>query len=594
MKKSVLIGIIFLILVSPLLIAEEDEISLTNETDDLSAVDRGYDCLNELVSGRCGELSIEEQIFSALAVGKCGDEIKKDSEGDLECWPYGGCKIKTTAQAILALDINTDHAQDWLLSKKIIPSDIIWYLQVDSNEETSCSVTYQGATYDFNIGSDKELSRGAGNCLSLSSGDYWFKINPTCYEYDFDITCSDDFITSLLYKSDDSSTIYVSEEISTGAAEGTTKERINSYCFAVGDKCDYEGSLWAAMVLDYKGEDVSSYMPYLITLQEENREYLPDSFIYKLTSYPDVRSNLLEKHGGDYWDESGDKFYDSAIAGIALSNEEVTEKTLTKSWLLDVQGNDGCFQGSIRNTAAVLYAFWPKAVEVSFGCESNGYYCMSGVYCEGNILDDYDCPGVSICCNAPKNLETCAAQGGVMCSSEQSCSGSTSQSSDEEFGETCCISGVCEEEQEQDQCEASGGICKSYCEDDEEEIYPACSDNYNICCKKSPKTDSNNLFWIILLLILCILVALAIIFRVRLRPYWHKAKQKWDDFSKKIFNKKSPPSGPPAYTPSRPKIPKRKFVSPRVPPIKRRIRTPIRRKPQELDDVLGKLRDIGK
>ncbi|MDP6704600.1 MAG: hypothetical protein QF775_03885, partial [archaeon] len=389
---------------------------------------------------------------------------------------------KITAQAMLALDkagYSTSKAKDWLLDQNNTPDDLYWYLEIESSKETICTIEYDSRDYIVNIGTDKKISSSAGGCLSLSSGDYWLRISPSCYDKEFKVSCDESFLTTLLFKKQTSPTIHVSEDTSSASAEGTTKEQVLSLCFTEGNTCDYEGSLWATLVLDTLGYDVSAFIPYLITMADENGKFLPEAFLYALTDYTDFRSDLLLKQKVKYWDESGDKFSDTALALYPFIYEDLTEKDNSKEWLLEIQDDDGCWDsGRIKSTAFVLASIWPRGGYTSDSgrttggdCENSGYYCMSGIECKGNILKDYECSGVAKCCDQPTTLELCEDQGGQICASNKLCSGGTTISSaDATEGATCCIGGRCQEpEVTIDDCESYGGVCRlSDCEGDEE------------------------------------------------------------------------------------------------------------------------------
>jgi len=591
-KESVFCLLILLLLfITPLVIAAENQ---TFE-DENSKVNSAYDCLEEKVKDKCST-SLEENIFVLLAIDKCDDEVIEKSDDD-KCWPKSDCDIKTTAQAILALDKSghsTSDAEDWLISKNNTPSDIVWYLEIDSPKETLCSITYNSVDYTINIGEDKEISSSAGSCLSLSDSDYWLRISPTCYDNEFQISCDEQFITTLLFREKSSSVIHVSEETSSSSAEGTTTEKVSSFCFTEGDTCDYEGSLWATLVLDQVGYDVSSFIPYLITMAGNNDEYLPEAFLYALTGYTDFRSDLLLKQKSQYWDESGDKFYDTAIALYPFQYEEPTEKANSIEWLLEIQGKDGCWDGgNLKSNAFILYSLWPKGYFSSTGgstgddCVGAGYYCMPGIECQGNILESYECSGVAKCCDAPKQLELCKNQGGKICFSTQRCAGGiVADAADTEYGEECCIGGTCEERVSDADCESYGGICRTYeCNNDEEESSSYTCDYGDMCCVK--KSEEKSYWWIWLLVILIILIIIAIIFRDKVGVYYYRIKYK---FGKGKSKPEIPPSAFPT-SPRRPIMNQRKIF----PPSRNYRRPPLpSRKPSEMDEVLKKLKEIGK
>ncbi|HDK42474.1 MAG TPA: hypothetical protein ENG87_03785, partial [Candidatus Pacearchaeota archaeon] len=467
MKKGVYLFsvlIISLMLVLQLVIAAD--VNVSDADDVASKIDKAYGCLEDKVVDNCDSLSLEEKIFSLLALGECKEELIDEAEGDKECWPSGSCDLKLTALATLALDsvgTSTANAEEWLLSQNTIPSNIDWFLEIENSEDdTSCTVTYSDDSYDIDIGNNKKLSSGAGSCLSLESHEYWLKVAPNCYDLEFDTSCDKGFLTTLLFKKDDSSTIHVSENAHKASAEGITTETVNSLCFAEGSDCDYEGSLWATLVLDYLDNDVSAYIPYLVTMADENEKYLPEAFLYLLTGYADFKNDLLLKQkSSKYWDEAGDKFYDTALALYPFQSIEPLEKQNSKDWLLEVQGDSGCWDSeNTRNTAFILYSLWPRRTgggdntgPEDFDCEEAGFFCVSKINCDGIIKSNYECSGTFKCCTEPESLDTCDEQGGDICNSVEECVGGMVQSaSDLDIGQECCIGGSCQTPADETEC----------------------------------------------------------------------------------------------------------------------------------------------
>lgn len=597
----------------------EDEICVLNETTEVEVtvddseefddqIDKAYNCLINKVKDCPSSLSFEEKVFSLLAVGECYDEILDSSRND-ECWPSSSCSLKNTAQTILALDntgSSTEKAEDWLLSQKTTPTNVIWYLQIESNSATRCTISYSGSSHVVDLREDKRISSSAGGCLSLSEGGYWFRISPNCYETEFQISCSNNFFTSLLYKRQDSSTIYVSDTITSASAEGTTTEKINSFCFQQGGACNYEGSLWAALALKFKGHDVSSFIPYLVTMSEDNIRELPEAFLYYLTGYQDFRLKLLNKQIAGYWSVSGDKFYDTALAVYSLGYQEPVEKTNAKEWLLEVQDSDGCWKGNIRNTAFILHSIWPRSIydiddSEGLDCVDEGYYCMSSADClsgTGELLSGYDCATPYRCCSQPKELKSCDDLGGEICNSNENCQGvnsRTPEASDTSFGQVCCVGGSCQIKEDETECERFGGSCKSICGSGEEENSDDCGDSLLVCCEDSDEEeDSSSLWlWIIVLGILILLVVLAIIFRDKLKVFWMRTKSK---FGKGSSSGRPGPRGPPGFPPPSSSIPMRgppRRIIPNMSPPRNQQRN-SQKSPSDVDDVLKKLKDLGK
>jgi len=601
MKKRVFIFIFLLLALIPFLVADENEITISEETDEDDKVEKAYDCLKDKIEDReCDDLSLEEQIFSLLAVGKCRSEVNDDSKSD-ECWPKSGCKIKTTAQAILALK-GDSKAEEWLISQNTTTSDLNWYLQIDSSEPTSCTIEYTGSSSTINIGEDKKINSAAGSCLPLSSGDYWFRILPSCYDEEFEISCNQGFYSNLLFKKSDSPTIHVSEKTNSASAEGSTTEKINSYCFGNSASCDYEGSLWAALVLDKEDYDVTAFYPYLITMAEEsdNEKYLPEAFLYALLG--DVyRNDLLMKQKTEgWWSESGNKYYDTALALYPISDEPL-EKQKTQEWLLGAQDDDGCWQGNILNTAFLLHSLWPRATSGGNGdgddedCEDKGYYCLTKLDCEG--LDGTEmgfggCSGAQVCCDEDKPLSSCSELNGDVCNSGERCVGGRQEevADDLSSGEICCVGGRCEESSTPttSECEDNGGICEDFCRDGYETnfLYDCGSDDF--CCMKETKKSSY--IWIWILIILIILVVVGIMFKDKLRRFWFKLKSKFGG------SRPGPGPGGPFFSPPPSSTMPIRRAPRRIMPPRRRAparRPPARKKPTDFDNVLKKLKEIG-
>jgi hypothetical protein len=331
-------------------------------------------------------------------------------------------------------------------------------------------------------------------------------------------------------------------------------------------------------------------------MADENSKYIPYSFLYILTN--NYRADLLAQQAeGKWWSVSGDKFYDTAVALLPFQNEQPAEKTNSQDWLTEVQGTDGCWQGNLRDTAFLLYSVWPKksaSVTTINGtamkdCEDSGYSCMSSAACldaSGNVLIDYGgCFGTNVCCSREKLLATCSSQNGELCSPDEKCLGGAKvSSSDSEGGKFCCVDGTCGV-QETSACTINGGICKSSCSDSEEQASYSCETPY-VCCISKP-AQALNILVIVILSILIVLVLIGIFFRKKLRDFFFRIK-----LGK---GKGKPPLQPGSRFPP--------VSSQRIYPgaVQRRIipaqqRVPVRR-PQgksEFDEVLKKLKDIGK
>lgn len=592
MKRGlVFAGFIFLILLSNIILAEENT---TDSTDAIQEkVDQAYTCLeNQIATKSCNKLSTEEKIFALLSVGACESEVissqKMVSGADLVCWPESGCKLKTTAQALLALDragIDSEEVENWLMEQNKTPSDIDWFLQIDTDEVSECTIKYSTSVEEITINADKTISGSLGGCLSKSTGNWWVQISPSCYGTEFEISCDKAFSSNLLFKDKTSSTIHVLEKTSSSSAEGTTREKVDSLCFEESNTCNFEGSLWAALALKSLGYSIKPFLPYIITASENNPQLLPEVFLYILTGSEDFRNNLLQKQRNDqYWDESGNKFYDTALALYPFQYSDYQEKTNAIAWLFEVQQNDGCWSGGdVLKNAFLLYSIWPKALTQGGAslpdCQSDGSgFCMAESDCKGEKISGFSCtPSAFICCNKAQNIETCSVQDGQICSPEETCyQGITISASDLESGEVCCLQGRCEKPAQQSECEERSGTCRSSCNDDESEETYSC-DFEDTCCMK---VENNSYWWIWVLAILILLLLLALFFRNRIRAYFFKPRSNNNTF------RRFPPSSsiPPMSTP-------RRILPQQMMPMKNR---PQQSNFDELGGVLNKLKEMSK
>ncbi len=646
-KKSVffIIIVVFLLLIIsfPLILSDDNSTDSSDSTTQSSVnseqqqIDLGYECLKEKVEDKCEDLSLEEQIFSLLALSydsgiksECKSAILDNSYNQEEiCWPDSGCSIKETAQAILALDRagkNIDNAEEWLISQNMTSKDLNWYLQIDAKTTLTCEITYSGSTHTTNIDNEKKFTSNAGPCLQRAHEDYWLKIAPSCLEEEFKIRCTtqdgNHFISNLLYEKKGGGEIFVSSATHSASSGAETKEKVSSFCFKKGAVCDYEGTLWAVFVLEYlnPGDYNSMFTPYLSALSNENKRYFPDSFLFFITEDEDYYLEIAAKqYPAGYWQIGNNKFYDTSTALLSVNNLGYPEEDNAKKWLLESQDSDtGCWNNNnLRDTAYILYSAWPKqstgnGIEIT-DCDDAGGYCMGLNECIDESGDelDYPCYGADeICCSKPITTKNCSEQGGVVCNSDsEECMGNELYDSSLSFGEICCESGCKDKPTTPDltECEQNNGYCRTECGDNEEEKNYSCDSSVYKCCVE--KKEKPFPWLIVLLAILIILVIIGIIFRKKLKILLFKFKSRF----KKGPGPSSPQSPRPpgfpgtSFGPSRPNRPGQR-QPPRGFPIRPpqrhltpRRKTPgrprsriNRKQPDELKSVLDKLKEMGK
>ncbi len=388
--------------------------------DEASQVEDAYTCLSSTVSQKgCSALSFDEKVFSNLASELCTQELLADSYNSNQCWPKSGCKLKSTSQAILALEdeIDTEKAETWLLQQTSTPQNIDWFLEIEilGAPSSQCIISYSGSSYPITINEDKTISTNAGPRLTRATayGNYWLKIDHTLYNQEtIRITCNHEFISTLLFMKQGTSTIHVSDTVhhsypGTDEIAGT-REIVHSLCFAQDGVCNYEGSLWGAFTL-YLTEhsDYEYFLPYLLTLKDEsvNKPFIPEAFLYFLTGKFETDLLLRQKYSS-YWEESGyGKYYDTALALLPFGSNSPQEEKNSKTWLLSVQQNSGCWNNNnIRDTAFVLYSLWPKSGGLVSGICETRYDCpqvdCQEVSCTSNkcVYESVGCQNYDGCC----------------------------------------------------------------------------------------------------------------------------------------------------------------------------------------------------
>lgn len=588
----------------------------TENSDD--AIEKGYACLQDKVNA-AGNLSLQESIFSALALGnqeKLISEIEAEKKSNEFCWPKSSCKIKDTAQVAVAYNLigkDTENIEKWLISKNgSAANDLTWYLQVDiqNHVPSNCSIKYDNRESKIKILSDMKLEATSISCMSISASGYWLKIDSSCLTKKFTISCGEDFVTNLLYEKKNGGVIYVSSDTHSASSLGVTEEEITAKCFKIGNVCDYEGTLWATLALQRTGHDVASYIPYLLSNSEDNRNFFPSTFLYILTGREDQYAQIIQNQKQNrYWEVVGTRYgryYDTSLALSALTSSSGNEVENAKDYLLSIQGKDGCWNnGNIRDTAFLLYSGWPQ--QRTGGSTGNGtgtgsILCEDGGVrsCEnrdaclevgGDILVNYECTGLGeFCCSVSAIEPSCQAKGGITCTESQECKDSAVVSSSDDA--ICCTSACIDVEVEENTCEIAGGDCKYSCSSSEEEITESCSLSGQVCCAPKEEEKKGSLWWLwILLIILIILLILAYIFRDKLGLWFEGMKKKKDGKPPASPGVASKPVALPSRPGARPGAPVGRPGQTYALPSGRR---PAPAKDRELEDTLKKLREMTK
>lgn len=596
-----------------------------------SKLDLAADCINKK-AGNCVSLSIPEIAFTILArpaanVSDACIKVLKSRLINNECFGTSSCSIKDTGLAILALDSvgeDTSKAEEWLVNRSRVSRELNWILELDTDLglEMACTIGYRGNEYKVNMMADKKFDADAGPCLTRENNGLWLKISDSCYDADFAVTCDQNF-KSVILGYDPVENKFLVPLTKEGAAFATVTQKVNAKCLSTSSTCTYEDNLWAVLALYKKGKDVSEYLPYLKTLSDKNKKYLPNSFLYMVTGdETDGNALVKEQRLGNYWEADGtpyNRFYDTALGLLALTGTSQDIISATQGRMIFSQdGKTGCWNNNLRDSAILLWALkgWHSAGGPGPGpgpgpgiedCIDSGFYCLQREECAQNdMLDNYQCLGIKVCCRN-QILKTCEAEGGNKCNTDETCTGLEKDSLD---GPCCLSPGICEKIVSAPQCEQEGNTCQDSClTNTEREVDMECAEAGKVCCEvvsaPSPAPKPKSLLWLwILLIILIILLILAIIFRDKVKLWIFKIKSKFKKEPKKPVTPPPAPMARPGFPPIRrpvPILPPRRPVPPPVHPVVKTYtsvkETKTTTKPagkEKMDEVFKKLKEMSK
>lgn len=592
---------LIIVLANTLLVNAAQTVPIINSTKEKEQVDKAYNWLLSVADKDMSSMSAEDIAFSMLALSfdsqraGNGKNALMEKSNDGKCWPKDSCKVRDTALSLLALSRmgeDTSNIEEWLNQQNGTPTDLTWYVQIDSANEAKCTISYDNRDYNVTLASSKKIDKAAGSCLMLSDGNYWYKISSACADKTFIISCDPDFIATLFYKKPGSNTIYISSDTKKESAKGSVDLKINAVCLKSSGVCDYEGTAWASLAL-VKKQSIATFLPYLVGYADKNARFMPNAFLYILTGQEDYAKALIgmQKRNG-YWqaDSPYDKYYDTALSLLALQQYSDEKKDVAKNWILNEQVKSGTDAGSWgsnkKDTSFILYALWEKESvylppNQKLICTDADYYCLPSYECRGEIISRYECPGREVCCS--KKFETpertCSDMGGKICDVERRCTG-TSESAKDGW---CCM-GDCEELQV-DECEEKGHTCRTSCYNEEEKNSYECTGG-RICCEKVVSAIKNKGRWWIWILLLLLIIGGA-------AAYYYFFMEK------KGGGKKAPPK--PFFAPS---MPERRMISSHALPATRpSVLTPVRRTAfplalrsnktnKQVDETLSKLKRI--
>jgi len=437
------------------------------------------------------------------------------------------------------------------------------------------------------------------SCLTRAQSNFWLQVSPNCFDQEFSIECDKDFIATLLYKNQQSSTIYVLEGTESSPAFGSIKLNVRSKCFGESS-CDYESTAWATVALLETGHNVEDYIPYVIAMSDTNERYLPKAFVYMLTNYEDYATQLVaDQKLGNYWEakqSANNKFYDTSLALIALGSSSSEQITKARDWLLFSQGSNGCWQNSVKETAIVLWALEGRGGRTSSGsgvtyCSEANYFCIPSAECISgqDVGNNYFCASLSDTCCTDENLKSCSEYNGEQCTSDKVCIGNSRKALDALEGD--CCTGVCEDRPTETECEANFYTCMNACSEFQESVTGYSCDGAEVCCRTKTSEAEGGLGWLIwtlIILIILVLSALGYIYRERLKLFWFQIKTR---FKRDKGKGSAAPGRPGPRGPPRPGFPPIRRPRPPVAQMRRRATD---RRDSAMSETFKKLQEMSR
>lgn len=598
----------------------DENASAVNSTSNSSSnidktnIEKAFDCLVTNLGSDCsGAKTVQQLSFSILAspniTSSCVDRLleKKQSMG---CFSDSStCGIKETAWAILALyhaGENVESSVSWLINQSKNSSDVEWFLQQDSDGDTKCKITYDDEDYLFDARENKKLeSSNLGPCFVLAQSDYWLRLSDNCLGVKFTLSCNKESNVGWSYRAPGSSIWNILADSQRTAPNTPAVLEVKSHCFGVGSDCNFEDTAWAALALKDRGEDIDALVPYIISAEESNSEYLPAALNYLVLEWSNIYGNKLvqQQIDGQYWQADNSEYgeiYDTALALLAIGSQKQDQVENAKDWLLNFKQDSatGCWNNkNIRDTAFVLWvlekrqAVTENQILSTTRCVDANFFCTGSSTCTGDkvggkILSNYYCGGLDVCCDKNPVL-SCEANRGTICSSGKSCNGSSVNSLDG----ACCLASCIESPSIQtSQCGQAGYSCRNFCLSSENEKDYSCSGT-QICCAPDNGSEERKIpLWIWLLVgILLILIILAIIFRNRIKAYYYKFKNRKNGGSGSNLPKSPPFGSRPGFPPLRPIPPQNRQMLPNRP-----IHRPPIKSDQNSQDVFAKLKEMSR
>jgi hypothetical protein len=263
-KQIVYFSLIFLLIIN-VVFAAENVTDITSSTSSNSVPDfaKSYNWLHAKTSNVTTTTEITSLTMIALAgSGKpltgYADDLTATEDATNKCWPKGGCKVKETSLATLALALSGKDITkevEWLKKAKapMTGTGGEWILVI-KGENGACDITYPpSGTKKFNLEDEKIKTQTGG----FTTGQYYINLNElnplivrSNVQPEIGIKCESTLsnpIVSLIYRPN-SNTFFVQK--SEPGFELSFK--VSNVCFGTSvpaTSCNYDSTLYATWAL---------------------------------------------------------------------------------------------------------------------------------------------------------------------------------------------------------------------------------------------------------------------------------------------------------------------------------------------------------
>ncbi len=434
-------------------------------------------------------------------------EALKDKEDRVNgCWPSGGCKVKDTALATLALALSGQTITkevEWLKNSRmpgINSGEWQIVLKASSNNNGTCQFSAKGSNKTFEVQEEKiKFLKG-----SYTSGQYYINLNElspslkSSVQPIVDVSCDPSLnpIVTLIYKPNQN-TFFIQRS----DPASNIQLKVANACFgtqSLGSACSYESTAYATWALVEIGsitqdsslslENIGTHIYLESQVITKNKDTITLAFLnrilYKSGSVAPSFINDLVKLQNPRDGSFGD-IISTSVASFSLAGSDKAEAVIrANTYLTDKVSKDGSWGNNVEATSWALIAL--HGGELSRSVIGGGDVPITSTEICGNGIDD-DQDGALDCAESE-------------CLTDKACA---------------CANGIKDEGEEGIDC---GGSCATSCIVDEKQTEtPAEKPEEVTPVEETPPTETpkESSSWWIWLLVILVLLGLVVLFYIK-------------------------------------------------------------------------------